>query len=45
MESPNFQRHKSSVAFSVGKDIGGNCIVGDCSKLPAHAHRRYHRLR
>lgn len=27
-------RHKSSVAFSVGKDIGGNYIVGDCSKLP-----------
>ena len=24
LESPNFQRHKSSVAFSVGKDIGGN---------------------
>ena len=34
LESPNFQRHKSSVAFSVGKDIGGNYIVGDCSKLP-----------
>lgn len=34
LESPAFQRHKSSVAFSVGKDIGGNYIVGDCSKLP-----------
>ena len=34
LESPNFQRHKSSVAFSVGKDIGGNYIVGDCYKLP-----------
>lgn len=34
LESPAFRRHKSSVAFSVGKDIGGNYIVGDCSKLP-----------
>ena len=34
LASPAFQRHKSSVAFSVGKDIGGNYIVGDCSKLP-----------
>lgn len=34
LESPAFQRHKSRVAFSVGKDIGGNYIVGDCSKLP-----------
>ena len=34
LSSPAFQRHKSSVAFSVGKDIGGNYIVGDCSKLP-----------
>lgn len=34
LESPAFQKHKSQVAFSVGKDIGGNYIVGDCSKLP-----------
>ena len=34
LDSPAFRRHKSSVAFSVGKDIGGNYIVGDCSKLP-----------
>ena len=34
LESPAFRKHKSSVAFSVGKDIGGNYIVGDCSKLP-----------
>lgn len=34
LASPAFVRHKSSVAFAVGKDIGGNYIVGDCSKLP-----------
>ena len=34
LESQNFRSHKSTVAFSVGKDIGGNCIVGDCGKLP-----------
>ena len=34
LESPDFRQHKSTVAFSVGKDIGGNCIVGDCGKLP-----------
>ena len=34
LASPTFVRHKSSVAFAVGKDIGGNYIVGDCSKLP-----------
>lgn len=34
LESQTFRKHKSSVAFSVGKDIGGNCIVGDCGKLP-----------
>ena len=34
LESEDFRRHKSSAAFSVGKDIGGSCIVGDCAKLP-----------
>lgn len=34
LDSPAFRRHKSSAAFSVGKDIGGNYIVGDCAKLP-----------
>ena len=34
LQSPAFQKHKSTVAFSVGKDIGGNYIVGDCGKLP-----------
>ena len=34
LESPDFRRHKSSTAFSVGKDISGSYIVGDCAKLP-----------
>ena len=34
VESPAFVNHKSSVAFAVGKDIGGHCIVGDIGKLP-----------
>lgn len=34
LDSPAFHRHPSQVAFSVGKDIGGNYIVGDCSRLP-----------
>ncbi len=32
--SDQFQEHESKVAFSVGKDIGGNCIVGNIAKLP-----------
>ena len=34
VESRNFTEHKSPVAFAVGKDIGGSCIVGDIGKLP-----------
>ena len=34
IESQNFTGHKSPVAFVVGKDIGGNEIVGDISRLP-----------
>ena len=34
IESREFTRHPSSVAFAVGKDIGGNAIVGDIAKLP-----------
>ncbi len=29
-----FTGHKSALAFAVGKDIGGNFIVGDISKMP-----------
>jgi len=32
--SEAFQEHTSKVAFAVGKDIGGNCIVGNIAKLP-----------
>ena len=34
IESREFTGHKSAVAFAVGKDIGGNCIIGDIAKLP-----------
>ena len=34
IESRAFTEHKSDVAFAVGKDIGGNHIVGDIGKLP-----------
>ena len=34
IDSEAFNRAKSKSAFSVGKDISGNCIVGDISKLP-----------
>ena len=34
VESRTFTEHKSPVAFAVGKDIGGSCIVGAIGKLP-----------
>ncbi len=34
VESRTFAEHRSHVAFAVGKDIGGSCIVGDIAKLP-----------
>jgi len=34
LESQAFCSHKSKVAFALGKDIGGNCIVGNIAKLP-----------
>ncbi|MCC8122623.1 MAG: DNA translocase FtsK [Oscillospiraceae bacterium] len=34
IDSREFRNHKSKVAFSVGKDIGGNNIVGDIARLP-----------
>ena len=34
IESREFTGHKSTVAFAVGKDIGGNRIIGDIAKLP-----------
>ena len=34
IDSGEFTRAKSKSSFSVGKDIGGSCIVGNISKLP-----------
>ena len=34
IESRTFAEHPSAVAFAVGKDIGGNRIVGDIAALP-----------
>ena len=34
IDSAEFNKAKSMSSFAVGKDIGGNCIVGDISKLP-----------
>ena len=34
IESPRFSNAKSKLSFAVGKDIGGDAIVGNISKLP-----------
>ena len=34
IDSQEFNRAKSKASFAVGKDIGGNCIVGNIAKLP-----------
>ena len=34
IESQNFRNSKSRLSFAIGKDIGGNAIVGNISKLP-----------
>ena len=34
LESREFTGHRSTVAFAVGKDIGGSNIVGNISRLP-----------
>ena len=34
IDSSEFNRAKSKSSFAVGKDISGNCIVGNISKLP-----------
>ena len=34
IDSKQFRDHTSKVAFALGKDIGGNCIVGNIAKLP-----------
>jgi len=34
IDSGEFSKAKSKSSFAVGKDIGGNCIVGNIAKLP-----------
>ena len=34
VESAAFKNAQSSLTFAIGKDIGGDCIVGNISKLP-----------
>ena len=34
LESRAFVQHKSPVAFTVGRDIGNNDVIGDIAKLP-----------
>ncbi len=34
IESPDFKKHPSDIAFAVGKDIGGQAVVTDIAKMP-----------
>lgn len=34
LESPEIRQHPSSLAFAVGKDIGGQPVVADLAKMP-----------
>ena len=34
IDSPEFRNSPSKTTFAVGKDLNGNCIVGDISKMP-----------
>ena len=34
IDSPAFKNASSSLSFAIGKDIGGDCIVGNIAKLP-----------
>ena len=34
LETDEFKQHKSSLAFAVGKDIGGKTVVADIAKMP-----------
>ena len=34
IDSSEFAKSKSKSSFSVGKDIGGNCIIGNIAKMP-----------
>ena len=34
IESPEFAKHPSKLAFALGRDIGGQCVVADLAKMP-----------
>ena len=34
LESREFRNARSKISFAVGKDINGNCVVGDIAKMP-----------
>ncbi len=34
IDSPKFQNAKSKLSFAIGKDISGECIIGNIAKLP-----------
>ncbi len=34
IDSKEFRGAKSKISFAVGKDINGNCVVGDIAKMP-----------
>ncbi len=34
IETEDFEKHKSNIAFAVGKDIGGKTVVTDIAKMP-----------
>lgn len=34
IDSPTFKNASSTLSFAIGKDIGGDCIVGNIAKLP-----------
>ena len=34
LDSRDFRNAKSKISFAVGKDINGNCVIGDIAKMP-----------
>ncbi len=34
LESPEFSQHPSKLAFAIGKDISGECVIADIAKMP-----------
>ncbi len=34
IDSKEFRSAKSKISFAVGKDINGNCVIGDIAKMP-----------